>query len=221
MKKMVIAKYIEALEESLASARKCYEVAKHDTIEAEGRMVTRYDSTKTETAWLADGYLKNVKELEHVIKSLQGNSKFVDVGTTVRIDIYRLNAYLESRQVIVDKELMKLDQELFVSLLGLANDDRFGIKVDGQLSEGFVREIDNVETCEGVRINCLVLVADEDGYQDYFYIVKDFGGTEIDVDGRKVFCVSKQAPMAIALLTHVVGESIKMNGISFTVKSIE
>ena len=56
-KQLVKKAYVCALEQKLTKAKNSYEIAKRDTIEAEGRMITRYDSMKTETAWLADGFL--------------------------------------------------------------------------------------------------------------------------------------------------------------------
>ena len=51
MKERVKENYLKMLKEKLEEEIKSYEIAKKDTIEAEGRMVTRYDSTKTETGW--------------------------------------------------------------------------------------------------------------------------------------------------------------------------
>lgn len=50
-------------------------------------MVTRYDSTKTETAWLADGYLKEVKKLEKCIKDAADKKKFANISDLVSADI--------------------------------------------------------------------------------------------------------------------------------------
>ena len=52
MKERVKESYLKMLKAKLEEEIKSYEIAKKDTIEAEGRMVTRYDSTKTETGWL-------------------------------------------------------------------------------------------------------------------------------------------------------------------------
>ena len=46
-KKKVREAYLSCLMEELAHARRGHAEAKRDTIAAEGRMVTRYDSTKT------------------------------------------------------------------------------------------------------------------------------------------------------------------------------
>ena len=67
-KDIVVKKYIEFLHEQLKLTNKNFENAKKDMIEAEGRMVTRYDSTKTEVAWIANSLLVKKKNLESAIE---------------------------------------------------------------------------------------------------------------------------------------------------------
>ncbi len=53
---------IENIEMSLLEIKGYFEGSKKDVIEAEGRMKTRYDTTRTERAWLADAYSKRYEE---------------------------------------------------------------------------------------------------------------------------------------------------------------
>lgn len=85
-KKKVREAYLSCLMEELAHARRGHAEAKRDTIAAEGRMVTRYDSTKTEVGWLADGFLKDVRELEKCILEANEGTWFRETGETVGID---------------------------------------------------------------------------------------------------------------------------------------
>ena len=85
-KKKVREAYLSCLMEELAHARRGHAEAKRDTIAAEGRMVTRYDSTKTEVGWLADGFLKDVRELEKCILEANEGTWFREKGEAVGID---------------------------------------------------------------------------------------------------------------------------------------
>lgn len=86
LKNKVRGAYLEALLEELANARRGHAEAKKDTIAAEGRMVTRYDSTKTEVGWLADGFLKEVKELEQCISDTKDGVWYRDTGEIIGVD---------------------------------------------------------------------------------------------------------------------------------------
>ena len=79
------------LKEKLEEEIKSYEIAKKDTIEAEGRMVTRYDSTKTETGWLAAGYLELVNMLKKSIENFEQERRYINIGDLVTIDLFQNN----------------------------------------------------------------------------------------------------------------------------------
>ena len=85
-KDIVIKKYVEFLNEQLKLTNKSFENTKKEMIEAEGRMVTRYDSTKTEVAWLANSLLVKKKNLEDAIERKNiDNSLKVKVGSKVKV----------------------------------------------------------------------------------------------------------------------------------------
>lgn len=54
----------------------------------------------------------------------------------------------------------------------------------------------------------------------YFYVVREFGGSQFDINGTDVYCISRQTPMAQALFGHIVGDSFVMNDITYIVKEI-
>lgn len=215
--------YINALNEKLEKARKSHEIAKHDTIEAEGRMVTRYDSTKTETAWLADGYLKTVKELESVIQALQDNMIFANVGDSVDMAVYQRNEYIGEEKIILSKELAKDNQELFIKIIGSSVNDRISDKINEEYVEYHIRNIEKIHESVGVNIYAIVTLENEDGMLDYYFLVNSNGGIEINVEGREIYCISKQTPMSMEMLTKNVGDIVKPhgnNGASFKIRSI-
>lgn len=211
MRDRLKAEYIKELEKKLNKARSSYEIAKKDTIEAEGRMVTRYDSTKTETAWLADGYLKDVKELENIIEKLQANIKIANFGDTVNVDRYVKNEFLGVEEITLDSVLLKEKPMFFTKLVGLSINDTISEEIDGEYVEYQVREISKKEDLGYIGINSFVVLEDEDGYLDYYYLVNYLGGMEIEVDDKDIFCVSKQTPIVMALLGKIVGEKVKPN----------
>lgn len=204
-------KYIEALKEKLNKAQSSYEIAKKDTIEAEGRMVTRYDSTKTETAWLADGYLKDVLELREMISSLESNIEFANLGDTVKVDIYQKNEYVGMDSIQLDMNLLNSNKSLFLLILGSSINKKHIYENKNEYIEYHVREIEKVEFKDAIGINSTVVLEDEYGDQDYYYIVNYLGGMVIENDGKKIFCVSKQTPIAVALFGKGVGDTVRPN----------
>lgn len=54
----------------------------------------------------------------------------------------------------------------------------------------------------------------------YFYVVREFGGAQFDINGTDVYCISRQTPMAQALFGHIVGDGFVMNDITYIVKEI-
>ncbi len=72
-KAYAIRKVGEEMERTLESILKSHSSAKKETIESEGRMQTRYDSTKTEMGYLTDGLAQKVIDLKN---SLDQVSRF-------------------------------------------------------------------------------------------------------------------------------------------------
>ncbi len=201
--------YIKALEKKLEKARNSYEIARKDTIEAEGRMVTRYDSTKTETAWLADGYLKEVKELEHCIESMAHGREYANLSDKVSIDRITGAGYEKTLEYILARDgEQRIPEHLFISVIGSVPGDVISVEENKQHVEYQVRTIEKGKTDERAAIESIVTVEDEYGDEDQYFIVNHVGGVEVEAEGNLIFCVSKQAPIAKALLGRKKGEQV-------------
>ncbi len=213
-KQVVQEAYLDRLRQKLEKAKNSYEIAKNDTIEAEGRMVTRYDSTKTETAWLADGYLKDVKELEKCIRDMEQGREFADISDTVFLDLLINTEYQET----VSYELSrtgegKIPENLLVDIVGCFVGDSVFVKDGIRQIEYRLKEIKKKGGDRSVSIGSLVQVEDEYG-ASFYYITNYFGGIDVDLDGEEVFCISKQTPIAKELLGRKQGERfmVAVNG---------
>lgn len=208
-KDVVRKAYIEALEKKLMKARSSYETARKDTIEAEGRMVTRYDSTKAETAWLADGYLKEVKELEQYISNMKENKAFANISDTIFLDLLINTEYQQTYQYILSRSgEHSIPEKLFIDVIGSTIGDSITFKDENnQQVEYRVKNIikNNVNT--SVFIESLVTVTDQYG-DSVYYITNYIGGINLILEGEEVFCISKQTPIAKAILGKTPGENV-------------
>lgn len=201
--------YIKAIEKKLEKARASYEMHKNDTIEAEGRMVTRYDSSKTETAWLADGCLKEVKELEQYIINLRENRIYANISDTIFADLIKNNEYQKTEKIVLSKICNdKMSDKLLEAYIGSSVGDMVIIEKDRQYLEYQVKEIQKGECEDIVSIESEVTLMDEFGNRDFYYIVNYIGGMDIIVDGKNIFCVSRQTPLAKVLLGKKKGDQI-------------
>lgn len=59
------------LEEKLCLMSSFYETSRNDVLEAEGRMKTRYDSMRTESAFLADAQVKRINSMKDELTALR------------------------------------------------------------------------------------------------------------------------------------------------------
>ncbi len=202
--------YIKELNKRLEAAKKNHSSAKFDVIEAEGRMVTRYDSTKTEMGWLADGYLKEVKELERVIFLEETNVVFANVLDTVITNKLK-GKKIEEVSVLLDR---KTDKALFDGLLGAFEDATVYAEEDDGFYEYTVKKIIKPKTQENndvVKIGSVVAVETNDGYNEYYYIVNDRGGFEINFYDEEFLCISRTAPVAQSMFAKKVGDEVTIN----------
>lgn len=200
--------YLKEVKEKLKRAKSSYEIAKKDTIEAEGRMVTRYDSTKTETAWLADGYLEEVKELEKCISYIEKNIEFANVSDIVVLDLYKNSVYQKSLEYELSRKgKNSIFENLFVNFLGCLQGDTIIINENNCQVEYYVNSIKKIADKSVIRIESLVTVTDEYGDCNY-YITNYRGGIDLRVGNEEIYCVSKQTPIAKALLGKKRGDNI-------------
>lgn len=110
MKERVKESYLKMLKAKLEEEIKSYEIAKKDTIEAEGRMVTRYDSTKTETGWLAAGYLELVNMLKKSIENFEQERRYINIGDLVTIDLFQNNRCEAQEKIVISKKEKEWDE---------------------------------------------------------------------------------------------------------------
>ena len=87
-KDYLLREAIRTLEETIVRTKIAFESARTDVIEAEGRMKTRYDSSRTESGYLADGQAQRLTDfknsLSHVRQvRLNGMCESVKVGALV------------------------------------------------------------------------------------------------------------------------------------------
>ena len=81
---------IEHLRSEIERINEGYEHARHTSIDAPGRMASRYDTMGVEAAWRADGLKKNIVEKERAVAYLEAlrNKEIgdrVEVGAAVGI----------------------------------------------------------------------------------------------------------------------------------------
>lgn len=211
-KEMVHKAYIEALKNKLAKAQNSYEIAKKDTIEAEGRMVTRYDSTKTETAWLADGYLKEVKELQRCIADLQEGKQFANISDQVSIDIMIGMEYEKTVKCVLSRtEKQLISEEILLNIIGSTVGDVISVEENKQHVEYHIKTIQKGDAKGVAAVGSIVTLLDSYGDRDEYYIVNYVGGMEVSAEKSDIFCISKQTPIAKALLGRKKGEEITIS----------
>lgn len=210
-KRLINEAYTDALRKKLEKARTSYEIAKKDTIEAEGRMVTRYDSTKTETAWLADGYLKEVKELEQCIKNIIEKKEFANISDLVSVDLISNSEFEKNIQYTLCRKEKNISENLMINIIGSIPGDVIIIEEKKQHKEYHIKDIQKGNHTGKVAIGSVVTLLDDYGDREQYYIVNHIGGMEIEIDNAAVFCISKQTPIAKVLLGREKGEEIVLS----------
>ncbi len=211
-KEIIHEAYIEALKGKLEKAQASYEIAKRDTIEAEGRMVTRYDSTKTETAWLADGYLKEVKELQQCIVNIQEGKQFANISDQVSIEIIAGAEYERTVKYELSRtENSAVSENLMLNIIGSAVGDVILVEENKRHFEYHIKDIQKGNPQGKISVGSVVALLDEYGDREEYYIVNYVGGMEITAEDSDVFCISKQTPIARVLLGKEKGEEVVLS----------
>lgn len=204
--------YIEAIKYKLEKAKTSYEIAKNDTIEAEGRMVTRYDSSKTETAWLADSRLKEMKELQQYINNLRESKIYANIFDTILADLFINKEYKKTDRFFLSKiGKEKISDKHLEAFLGHIVGDVVVLEEDGQYFQYQLREIQKGDNAGTISIESVVTLSDEFKCKEIYYIVNYIGGMEIEVDGQGIFCISKHTPLAKKLLGRKKGDKVLIN----------
>lgn len=207
-KQLVKKAYFYALEQKLIKAKNSYEIAKRDTIEAEGRMITRYDSMKTETAWLADGFLKEVKEIEQYIDNIENEREFANVSDFVELDLLEKGEYQGTfRYKLSRYGKEKIPDRMFNDIIGCFREDSVIIVENKKQMEYRVKTIEKNKDKLVISLDSVVTIEDDYG-ESIYYITNYLGGIELEIEGKEIFCISKQTPIARQLLGRRQGESI-------------
>lgn len=210
--------YKNAIIKKLNKAQTSYNSAKKDTIEAEGRMVTRYDSTKTETAWLADGYQQEVLSLTSLLEHIEKKSLFVNWGDTISGKLFKNTEFLRNETFSLASS-ETLNQ--YYSILGHCETEL--IQLDTAKSDTYTFQIDKitkVTLSPFITLESIVIVQDEDNYTDYFYLTNTIGGFELTYNNIDIFCSSPFTPLTKALLGKKIGDLVTLNT-GFTYKIID
>lgn len=207
-KQLVKKAYICALEQKLIKAKNSYEIAKRDTIEAEGRMITRYDSMKTETAWLADGFLKEVKEIEQYISNIEKEREFANVSDFVELDLLEKEEYQGTFRYRLSRHgKEKIPERMFNEVIGCFREDSVVIEENKRQMEYRIKMIEKNPDKQVVSLDSIVTIEDDYG-ESIYYITNYLGGIELEIEGKEIFCISKQTPIAKQLLGRKQGENI-------------
>lgn len=213
--------YKEKLEEILAQEHVNFQAAKKDVVEAEGRMVTRYDSTKTEVAWLANSRLAEIKTLEKEIERVFATGK-VNLGDCVTVDVpmpsgeivrteYVLGDIGEDMQIF--GEIKGITTPEAQALLGRIQEDIVEVEnANGGSSSMQILAVQPRERQRVVLVNTVVKVEDEEFGDEYYFITEGRGGIILELeDGMEVMVVNVKTPLALALLGKKVGDQVSMN----------
>ena len=218
-KDIVIKKYVEFLNEQLKLTNKSFENTKKEMIEAEGRMVTRYDSTKTEVAWLANSLLVKKKNLEDAIERKNiDNSLKVKVGSKVKVRQLNQNNNQNVFELLIGKSTKELDNNIIQldtssdnvkELFGKIKEDIVEINLHNVNMVVKIEEVSNFINENVINLDSIVLLEDEDGYEDYYYICDSEGGMELELDdGTEVIVVSNKAPIASQMLGKKINDEV-------------
>lgn len=218
-KDIVIKKYVEFLNEQLKLTNKSFENTKKEMIEAEGRMVTRYDSTKTEVAWLANSLLVKKKNLEDAIERKNiDNSLKVKVGSKVKVRQLNQNNNQNVFELLIGKSTKELDNNIIQldtssdnvkELFGKIKEDIVEINLHNANMVVKIEEVSNFINENVINLDSIVLLEDEDGYEDYYYICDSEGGMELELDdGTEVIVVSNKAPIASQMLGKKINDEV-------------
>lgn len=197
--------YKEKLKQILAQEHVNFQAAKKDVIEAEGRMVTRYDSTKTEVAWLANGHLAEIKALEKEIERVYETKK-IHLGDTVTVRVPLSKGESEVATYEVSKE-----QPEGYALLGRLKGDMVEVE-EGMGSK--VLQIVAVKKgiySERVDVDTLVRVKDAKYGEEYYFITEGRGGILLELEeGVEVIVINLKSPLAQKLLGEKAGMRLEV-----------
>lgn len=213
--------YRQKLEEILAQEQVNFQAAKKDVIEAEGRMVTRYDSTKTEVAWLANSRLAEIKVLEKEISRVFVDGK-INIGDEVVVRVLQPNGESVRQHYFIGAggadSIIEVDEVKEVTspeakcLLGNMQEDVVEVEYANGSKSMQIIEVQKRERKRVVLLNTVVRVDDEEFGEEYYFITESRGGISLELEqGIEVMVVNVKTPLALALLGKKIGQQVKID----------
>jgi len=209
--------YRQYLEQTQKELQEGYASAKTDVLQAEGRMVTRYDSMKTEMAWVANGLLAELMKAEAALQRLAA-SQLVHIHDCVKVLTQKSDGAVNSEWVYIgweqprDESIRQLrpDSEEALSLLGQTVGQTVAVE---QTMEGGTMQIVEVKSDAGadlvVDVDTLIALQESDQEEEWYYVTTDQGGIFLDLpDGKEVVVISVKAPLTQVLLGKSVGTRV-------------
>lgn len=212
--------YLEEMKSKLETINKNFQSTKQEMIEAEGRMVTRYDSTKTEVAWLANSLLVKKKKLEEAIERINIDTSLkIKVGSKVKIRQLNVNNDKNIFEVFIGKNKNQIDSNIIQlnnssdtvkELFGKMKEDIVEINLNSIDMVVKVEEIVNDKIDEEVvNLDSIVLLEDDSLYTDYYYICDSEGGIDLELDdGTEIIVLSNKAPLASLILGKKINDEV-------------
>ena len=218
MKEEIIQKvkesYKEELKKILQQEHVNFEYAKRDVIEAEGIIVTRYDSTKTEVAWLANSRLAEIKIIEKEIERVDKQGK-INIGDEVTVRVPYSNGEVATEKYHIGKCDQRKEE-----VIEKAIDSPEGKALLGHLKEDIVEveEKDGSRTLQVIDIktqpkenialvNSVIKVEDEEFGEEYYYITETRGGIILELeDELEITVITTKSPLALILLGKSKGD---------------
>lgn len=210
--------YKEELRKILAQEYINFNEAKRDVIEAEGRMVTRYDSTKTEVAWLANSRLAEIKVIEKEIERVDIKDK-INIGDKVTVRVPYPNGeivtevyYIGTKnQNELDIPVKYIDSPEGKALLGHLKEDIVEVEEKTGSRTLQVIDINSKPREDEVLVNSVIKIEDEEFGEEYYYITESRGGIFLELSNEvEVTVVTTKSPLALTLLGKGKGDKCEL-----------
>lgn len=158
-KKSLLNQLIELTKAEIERAQNAFKVSQNDAIEAEGAMISRYDTFKEEAQYLSDAQRIRILKLETGLVSLRAieldesalrKTTTVSVGSIVLLDDgevskhYFISPFGGGNQISLDgADILVISQEspIAASILGKEIDEEVAINIAGKDKILFIEKI--------------------------------------------------------------------------------
>ena len=96
---------------------------------------------------------------------------------------------------------------MFNDIIGCFREDSIIIEENKKQMEYRIKTIEKNPDNQVVSLDSIVTIEDDYG-ESMYYITNYLGGIELEIEGKEIFCISKQTPIARQLLGRGQGENI-------------